>query len=535
MQESQNSQVVLRKAMWLFFIIFLSISTLVAGLIHLFYRVQTGSHLDGLLVREQQAIALESHQALQSLGGVLTDLVYLRHQNELQDFFEGDHQALDEVANEYLHFALAKQMYDQIRLIDLEGQELVRINLNDGRARRVPRHELQNKAHRYYVKNTLTLGPEEIFVSPLDLNMEHGKVEYPLKPMLRFVTPVYDSLGKRRGIIVLNYKAQSFLNHLRNIGSNADGDSMLLNQDGHWLLSPQREDEWGFMFAERKDRTFGADFPTEWHTVLDEPTGQFLTDQGLFTYTTLFPFDQFGPEELPAAGPDLREVIVSNSNQGFWKLVSHIPTERIGQYGSRLKTRLMTLGAALLLLAATGSAFIALALSRHRLYQAQLEVMAHFDLLTGLPNRALFFDRLIQTLEQARRYDRPFGLLYIDLDNFKDVNDTLGHDAGDQLLAIMGKRLQNVCRKADTVGRLGGDEFVVLLSEVEGRPGCEAVAEKILEGMKEPVRLRGATRVITVSIGIGLYPEDGETADDLLTRSDQAMYQSKMKGKNQYR
>ncbi len=160
--------------------------------------------------------------------------------------------------------------------------------------------------------------------------------------------------------------------------------------------------------------------------------------------------------------------------------------------------------------------------------------MAYYDLLTNLPNRTLFGDRLTVALAHAHRNREKLSLIFLDLDNFKAVNDTLGHAAGDQLLIAVARRLQDLVREGDTVARIGGDEFVLLLPKVNREEDAIRVAEKILEAFKEPFGVNGNKLYLTPSLGIALYPSDGENAETLLRNADTAMYRAKEKGRNNY-
>jgi len=179
--------------------------------------------------------------------------------------------------------------------------------------------------------------------------------------------------------------------------------------------------------------------------------------------------------------------------------------------------------------------FAALDVTLRETEKERLEVMAYYDRLTGLPNRSLFFDRLQQVVAQSLREQGKAALLFIDLDGFKEVNDTLGHDAGDTVLKVISDRLTSLVRKADTVARLGGDEFVVILSQINSEQDALNVAQKIIDFVGQEIPLEsGAVARVGASIGISFCPEDGVTIDDLLLASDNAMYASKRKGKNTF-
>jgi diguanylate cyclase (GGDEF)-like protein/PAS domain S-box-containing protein len=160
--------------------------------------------------------------------------------------------------------------------------------------------------------------------------------------------------------------------------------------------------------------------------------------------------------------------------------------------------------------------------------------MAHHDALTGLPNRALLLDRLNQSLMQAERYEGRVAVLFLDLDRFKTINDTLGHHIGDELLKHVAERLRTVVRAVDTVSRLGGDEFVVILQEVAGTDDAVLVAEKILNVLAPAVHIEGHPLRATPSIGVALYPEDGTEAYALMKNADTAMYHAKAEGRNTF-
>ncbi len=167
--------------------------------------------------------------------------------------------------------------------------------------------------------------------------------------------------------------------------------------------------------------------------------------------------------------------------------------------------------------------------------EARIEFLAYHDALTQLPNRDLTRDRMVQAIAHARRYKRLTALVFIDLDNFKSVNDTLGHAAGDVLLKTVANRLREQVREVDTVGRQGGDEFLLVLKDVHDAEGVSAVVGKLVEALQQPIHVEGHELVTTASIGIAMFPHDGEDFDALLQKADTAMYRAKSEGRNTYR
>lgn len=197
---------------------------------------------------------------------------------------------------------------------------------------------------------------------------------------------------------------------------------------------------------------------------------------------------------------------------------------------------------------------IAQDITERRRAEEKIRYLAYFDSVTGLPNRSLLRQMFNHTVTNAKRYNRQFALLFLDLDHFKKINDTLGHDAGDDLLRIVAERLKSCLRGSDRVSkfegehkhdtfpgtvlggdlvtRLGGDEFVILLSEVQCSENAALVARRISDTMAEPVSLAGQTIFVTSSVGIALYPIDGQDFDSLLKKADAAMYHAKENGRN---
>ena len=173
-------------------------------------------------------------------------------------------------------------------------------------------------------------------------------------------------------------------------------------------------------------------------------------------------------------------------------------------------------------------------ISERKEAEARIHYLAHYDALTGLPNRVLFADRLSQALIHARRNEDVVALLFVDLDRFKVVNDTLGHRVGDELLKEISERLQQCMREEDTVSRQGGDEFVILLAKLEFPENAAVVADKILSALSRPMRCDGHELTVTCSLGIACYPGDGSEPEVLMRNADMAMYRAKNVGRNNY-
>ncbi len=169
-----------------------------------------------------------------------------------------------------------------------------------------------------------------------------------------------------------------------------------------------------------------------------------------------------------------------------------------------------------------------------KMAEEHLSFLAYYDILTGIPNRLLALNRLSQALSHARRYKEIIAVLFLDLDYFKKVNDTMGHSVGDQLIKAVAERLKGCIREEDTVARMGGDEFCVILTEISKKEDASKVAQKILDAVSETVTLSGIKLFTTASIGISFFPSHSNDADTLIKLADQAMYQAKDLGRNTF-
>ncbi len=257
-------------------------------------RLSAEYDLSRLKIREQLSLDHGADAVLQELNSLRKELIFISQVPELQDFItEPDNRIkIRQLSEGLASLARSKKNYDQIRFINESGMEVIRIDYNNGRPLIVPDKKLQDKGERYYFIDTMRLDKNEIYFSPIDLNMEHGKIELPHKPMLRVATPVFTANGKKQGIIIINYFARQLFNHfLQNVTDLKDkqfipAQPMILNPDGYWLLARNSADEWGFMLDHRK--SFGKRYPDAWKLIKKNDRGQFQTADGMFSYRKLY-------------------------------------------------------------------------------------------------------------------------------------------------------------------------------------------------------------------------------------------------------
>lgn len=302
----------------------------VAGIVTwMLYEVQLAAGISVLRAGELSDVQIAVKSVTTKLSGVRSDLLYLSDRNAFQRWFESEDVAIrDEIAADYLAFMARKQRYDQLRLIDVDGRELVRVNWNAGHPAIVPQEELQNKLDRYYVRDGLAVGRGNVYVSPFDLNVEHGEIEQPIKPVIRFATPVFDERGEKRGLIVLNFLGQDIIDDLNYISAQDVGDIWLLNSQGYWLAGGRPDDLWGFMYPQRASRNLAEREPTLWRRIIEGPVrGQAHSDSGLFTYETIL---------LEALGKKTDESVPGETEGDRWYMVAFVPEEIMAARASGL-------------------------------------------------------------------------------------------------------------------------------------------------------------------------------------------------------
>ncbi|MCU7834369.1 MAG: EAL domain-containing protein [gamma proteobacterium symbiont of Taylorina sp.] len=867
------------------------------------------------ILREKQdiSITLASHNINHILSDHISDLNYFYRL--VDESFRNDRLDLNELASNGLKFMQSKPYYDQIRILNHQGKETLRINYNSGKPEIVPQEKLQDKSKRYYFFESIVLNAGELFISPLDLNIERGKIEQPLKPMIRFAIPFNDKNGEKGGVIIFNYLAEELLAKLQLVNTQYKSTLFLLNSDGYFLFNKDQTKEWGFMY--KNNIRFQKEQADGWNVITGAEKGRFKVSSNYFSFVKISPLKEYRhyyqyyhwylvsqlpadivkalfyqqirtlspivtmvifilllitwklvsliikqknlvnnlevivdqrTDELTQSKALLQNVIVG-ANLGFWEwyyqtgqhsvsdrwldilglnsedvegvdtdwserihkddrpgvnqvieqaIKEDIPyrvefrmrhkdgswvwiegsgrviereaetgktirlcgthqdisdriqgelkqkehykqlqllleningisweldlsdnyfsyvspgAERILGYPLESWVNMDSLAAMIipedresaakhcyietvagrdhnfeyrmqkksgeviwvldivtvikdntgkpiklagfildnteqknamqaivqnekrLKLAASvfthahegivitdiggkildvNNAFSRITgysrdevlgenprilksdrqepefyknlwrklvdkgywsgeiwnrnrnaeiyvehltistvqndnnetqhyiglftdITEQKYHQQQLEYIAHFDALTKLPNRLLLADRLHQALSQAQRRKSKVAVAYLDLDEFKGINDNHGHDAGDLLLIRLANSMQKALREGDTIARIGGDEFAVVLIDLSSIDDSIPLLNRLLEAASQVVMIDGINFQISASIGVTFYPQDDEMdSEQLLRQADQAMYQSKLKGKNRY-
>ncbi len=338
---------------------------------------------------ESLNVDLARRMIITDITSVTRDLMFLSEHIESQGLLD-DLTYRDEklISEEFTVFARQKGLYDQIRYLDRFGMEIVRVNYNGGKPKVVQQRELQNKANRYYFQEAMSQSRGGIYLSPMDLNIEEEEIEYPLKPMIRFGTPVFDSAGHKKGIILLNYFGERLIENFKRAAANIASHVELVNADGYWLSSPESKDEWGFMFGSKT--VFSHRFPFAWWQLAEAEDGQFETKEGLFTFSTVYPVRA----ALRAANPIWQKSSARAADKRFWKIIARVSSKELSATLPFFIQNHLSLYAAMLGLLALAAWFLSHSQHRHRLAEAQRDYEQRFrHTLENIDLAAVALDR----------------------------------------------------------------------------------------------------------------------------------------------
>jgi len=332
-----------RGSILVWFVQYIIWTTLLVTVYFYSYNKELSTYIEKLLATENLSIKLGKQIIIKDMEIIRSDVLGLTHHEALYKLsISPTTTELESLSREFFLFSLTgRGVYDQVRFLDSEGMEIVRINYIDGQPVKVPPHQLQNKVNRNYFKDAIVLERREILISPFDLNTEKGQVEQPIKPILRFATPVFDYLGRKRGIVILNYLGSTITNNFYEASKNSINQPMLMNDSGYWLFNNNKDLAWGFMYG--REPEFTKDYPLAWKVLEKKDKGQIQTDAGFFTFDTVnilndsvsgdFKSSRYFPDTHTSAG----------NNPASWKIISHLPSEILDAEAARIYNNLTTI------------------------------------------------------------------------------------------------------------------------------------------------------------------------------------------------
>lgn len=334
-----------------------------------------------------------------------------------------------DLATEYLGLARQKRLYDQIRFIGLDGREEVRVNFNEDDLEIVAEQNLQDKHDRYYFEETLWLSPGQIYVSPLDLNIEQATLDQPPKPVIRFAAPVADDQGLIRGMVVLNYLGQRLRDKLSALEGQA-GKIWLLNAEGYWLMGPTPEDEWGFMFPERSQRRLARLAPRLWQQMQAEQSGVHQSAESWIQFERVYPL--LGENPRAGAAHFARPV---DADRYYWTIAVELSQPAVQSADIALLKKLWMVYGALVVFAFLGAGAFALAINRNKALARVVE-----KVVDNLPLLIAYVDAEQRYRFNNMAYERLLGLKPNEIYG-KTMRELLGEPAYQAVLPYIERAL----------------------------------------------------------------------------------------------
>jgi len=319
---------------------FVVAASMFLGLLVMIYQQDVLNQRAILENEAEHVLDLQQELLTSELRRVQSDLLYLASQDLVQQFLLNVQPARERIEREYVNFALNKGTYDQVRLLDPDGMETIRVNYRNGEAAVVSQEELQSKASRYYYQQAFELSQGEVFVSPFDLNVEHGEVERPIQPAIRFVTALIDESGERQGVLVLNYLGTRLLTRLKQIANRFRGETMLVNSAGEFLQSPDPGHEWGWVLGHA--HSFRGDFPNAWTEWKNRFVNRVYVGDDLFRFRRISP----GVRVLTTTRENSTETGAQDS--GSLVLISRVSASAVSFQSRELLNQLCLVGAGVL-------------------------------------------------------------------------------------------------------------------------------------------------------------------------------------------
>ncbi len=297
---------------------------IVSWMVYHFHFIKTRQEI--LFSNEITLVNLQKTFVRHMIKSVIADISIITEDLNIENYDISSEAGVDHIIKNFLNFSRFKGIYDQIRIIDASGHERIRVDLRGEKPVTIPKEMMQFKGKRYYFAETMKLNKREIYMSPFDLNVENGEIEKPFKPMIRFGQVLWSRDGKKQGVLILNYLGQNLIRELSTISYQSPGHLMLANAEGYWIKSMNPEEEWGFMFPERRDKTIQHDYPALWKKVKAQDKGQVMTPKGLFTFEKIYlRSDTIGAPATQGISGNKR-CLLTDTNC-YWLIFSHVPPE----------------------------------------------------------------------------------------------------------------------------------------------------------------------------------------------------------------
>ncbi len=517
----------LSRGIKLFFSFFIIFSLLMVVANETEYRASL-EQVSKVVVADLKAYSLSIDEKISSVAG---DVFLLKELIQRKDVLILDNGTIfeSELAKEELEEELElwldnRNVYDQVRIIGVNGQEILRVNYSYIGSTAVEDKLLQDKSDRYYFTNSIGLTGNSLYLSEFDLNVENGEVQYvngETKQVLRFSTPLFDKDNNTLGIIIFNYLSKDLFHYSDNFEEFDHVNFEVVDSNGYYLHAYDLEIEYGFMFEDKLNEVFSKYHDFDIFGISHEGITQSEETNEIYS---AFVLSELSLSDTVSNVLGERINVISDGGDLF--VFGEIILEDTVAY----KTILFKYVIYTMIAITFSYAFSRFIDELEHLRQKQIRLLKHsseHDHLTGVPNRLNIYEQLENVIEE----ERDVTILFLDFDGFKGVNDKLGHDAGDKVLIEGVRRLIECVRGNDVVSRIGGDEFIIALFDLTDINVITRICNRILEKFSSPFIVGKDTFNMGISIGVARNNKN-EDLETLISRADKAMYFVKNGTKN---
>jgi len=489
----------------LFFLILVPLILIMLFLSGIVYYFEYKTDRELIISQESDRVDLMQREVEYFFDAVSSDLHILSNHQELFFYINTkDDIHRQRLAKEFLAFSENREIYDQIRLIDNNGKEVIRINYNKGNPVIVPDYLLQDKSKRYYFEDTISLNRDEIFVSPMDLNIENGLIETPIKPTIRFGIPIFDVNDDRVGVIILNVFGDNLINKLQSLYLGNDISAfMLVNSDGYWLHGINPNEEWGFMYEGREDIKFSNKYPDIWKNI--ENQNYFINKEAFFITRKITPLSlaqKSSTGSIIPRSPSLKKI---NAENYYWLVISFIPLDIVYASANQLLTNLVIFNLLVFIIFIAGAWYL---VNLNILRIRNIELISNLNDVLEIVNKILRHDILNKIVGVKALID-SFNKRG-NKENLKLAEENL--DSGISLIKKM-KELESLTKSGGSLKVYNVKEVLAdmvknyqIPIEIDG--DCTVFADTALESVFDNIIRNAIMHSKTDKIKISITPED---------------------------
>ncbi len=510
------------KKIKLLLLIFLATSLIFTA--YQYQNIKFEKELNIMAVKQMEfdLVRLEHKLLMKEFRRLVSDVLIIKQtlEDDLEELESADR--LGQLRRNFSIFINNKGIYDQIRYIDETGKEVVRVDLEDGEAVISKDDKLQNKSNRYYFKDTMETENGQVYISKLDLNVEHGEIEVPLKPMIRIAAKVFDKAGNEKGIVITNYYAKIMIDDFIDVANSNISSAYLLNDHTYWLAnSADAASEFAFMYSDRQEVNFKNVHPLAYHEIFDNGKVYFETENDMYFAKKVVPFSDGENEKYSS------ENIVLGD--GALTIVFHMQKDKVPNlFLDSFVDVIMAI------LEKNIAGFIALFIISILLtvlvhlydkHKASLKYYSEIDQATEIFNRRAGLEKSLELINKTRSNGINAGIIFVDVNGLKSVNDNLGHQYGDELIKTAAKIMKDTIRQNDILFRYGGDEFIICLEKIDAR-GADILWNRILKNIEEFNRSKQYDFDISLSHGVSIILGEEKNVDikKYIEEADHNMY-----------